>query len=109
MNIMTGISTDGSSVWGTRYPFHPYPTGWFMVGFSEDVAPKGVKPLRYFARDLVLFRTEDGKAVVADAHCPHLGAISAMTARSRATPSSARSMPGAITALASASRFPSPR
>ena len=69
-----GITTDGSSVWGTRYPFHPYPTGWFMVGFSEDVAPKGVKPLRYFARDLVLFRSEDGKAVVADAHCPLRGA-----------------------------------
>ncbi len=75
MNIMTGgITTDGSSVWGTRYPFHPYPTGWFMVGFSEDVAPKQVKPLRYFARDLVLFRTEAGQPVVADAHCPHLGA-----------------------------------
>src|SRR5882757_4712382 len=74
MNMMAGISVDGSSEWGTRYPFHPYPTGWFMVGFSEEVAPKGVKPLRYFARDLVLFRTEEGKAVVADAHCPHLGA-----------------------------------
>nr|DAB41907.1 TPA_exp: ArzE - Rieske protein [Fischerella sp. PCC 9339] len=33
-----------------------------------------VKPLHYFGKDLVLFRTEDGKAHVLDAYCPHLGA-----------------------------------
>ena len=48
--------------------------GWFALAFSEDVPPKGVKPLKYFGQDLVLFRTEDGRAVIADAHCPHLGA-----------------------------------
>lgn len=31
-------------------------------------------PLRYFGKDLVIFRTEDGTARVFDAHCPHLGA-----------------------------------
>lgn len=62
------------SRFGTRYPFHPYPTGWFSVGFVEDLAPCDVRPLRYFGRDLVLFRTESGEAVVTDAHCPHLGA-----------------------------------
>lgn len=62
------------SRFGTRYPFHPYPTGWFSVGFTDDLAPGDVRPLRYFGRDLVLFRTESGKTVVTDAHCPHLGA-----------------------------------
>jgi phenylpropionate dioxygenase-like ring-hydroxylating dioxygenase large terminal subunit len=33
-----------------------------------------VRPLRYFGRDLVAFRTADGVARVLDAHCPHLGA-----------------------------------
>lgn len=34
-----------------------------------------MKPLRYFDRDLVLYRGEEtGAAVVLDAHCPHLGA-----------------------------------
>lgn len=62
------------SRFGTRYPFHPYPTGWFSVGFADDLAPGDVRPLRYFGQDLVLFRTESGKTVVTDAHCPHLGA-----------------------------------
>lgn len=62
------------SKFNTRYPFHPYPTGWFVAAFSDEIEPKGVKPLKYFGRDLVLFRTEAGQAVVADAHCPHLGA-----------------------------------
>ena len=62
------------SPFGTRYPFHPYPTGWFAVGFSDDLAPKTVRPLHYFGQDMVLFRTETGTAVVTDAHCPHLGA-----------------------------------
>lgn len=62
------------SKFGTKYPFHPYPTGWFCVGFSDELARKDVRPLRYFGQDLVLFRTERGEAVITDAHCPHLGA-----------------------------------
>lgn len=56
-----------------RFPFG-LPTGWFQVAFSADLAVGQVMPLRYFARDLVLFRTSDGVAHVLDAHCPHLGA-----------------------------------
>ena len=55
-------------------PLHPYPVGWFVVAFSEELGAGDVKKLRYFGRDLVLFRTESGHPVVADAHCPHLGA-----------------------------------
>lgn len=62
------------SRFNTRYPFHPYPTGWFAVGFADDLKPGDVRPLRYFGADQVLFRTHAGVAVVTDAHCPHLGA-----------------------------------
>lgn len=41
---------------------------------SDELEPGGVKPIRYFGRDLVLFRTETGAPVVLDAYCPHLGA-----------------------------------
>lgn len=53
---------------------HPFPIGWFVVAFSEELEIGGVLARRYFGRDLVLFRTESGQPVVMDAHCPHLGA-----------------------------------
>jgi 3-ketosteroid 9alpha-monooxygenase subunit A len=52
----------------------PIPNGWFQVAVSGDIKPGDVKPLRYFDKDLVIFRTEAGKISVLDAHCPHLGA-----------------------------------
>ena len=57
-----------------RFPFSPYPTGWFCVSWSDDLKPGEAKPAKYFGQDLVVWRTEDGKAVVNDAFCPHLGA-----------------------------------
>jgi len=54
---------------------HPgFARGWFVVAFSQELAPKDVKPLRYFGKDLVLFRTESGEPKVLDAHCSHLRA-----------------------------------
>src|SRR5262245_58880393 len=51
-----------------------YPKGWFVVCFSTELPPGGVRPLRYFGRDMVAFRGEDSEVRVIDAHCPHLGA-----------------------------------
>lgn len=48
--------------------------GWFVISFSDELAPGQVKPLHYFGQDLVLFRTERGEPKVLDAFCPHLGA-----------------------------------
>ena len=59
---------------GYRYPFHPYPTGWYLIAQSAEVGVGDVLPVQYFGRDLVLFRTEAGQAVMLDAHCPHMGA-----------------------------------
>jgi phenylpropionate dioxygenase-like ring-hydroxylating dioxygenase large terminal subunit len=58
----------------SRFPFPRYPNGWFQVAYSDELPASGVLPLKYFGRDLVLFRTEDGTANLLDAHCPHLGA-----------------------------------
>lgn len=48
--------------------------GWFAVATSRELPPRGVRALRYFGRELVLFRGDDGIARVLDGHCPHLGA-----------------------------------
>lgn len=52
----------------------PVPYGWYAVSLSADIAIGDVKPLHYFERELVVFRTASGKARVLDAMCPHLGA-----------------------------------
>jgi len=57
-----------------RFPFPAYPNGWARVGLSEELAIGAVAPIRFFGRDLVLFRTATGRARVLDAHCRHLGA-----------------------------------
>ena len=51
-----------------------FPRGWFVVAWSEDLPVGGVRPLKYFGRDLVLFRTESGVPKMLDAFCPPLGA-----------------------------------
>ena len=52
----------------------PYPFGWFVACYSDELAPGQVMPLRYFDEDLVLWRGEDGRARMMDAYCRHLGA-----------------------------------
>ncbi|AMO56751.1 Rieske 2Fe-2S domain-containing protein [Endozoicomonas montiporae] len=52
----------------------PIPYGWYAVEYSNKLEKGEVKPLSYFGRELVLFRTESGKASMLDAYCPHLGA-----------------------------------
>jgi phenylpropionate dioxygenase-like ring-hydroxylating dioxygenase large terminal subunit len=57
-----------------RFPFPPYPAGWFRVCDSSDLRSGQVRTLHYFGRDLVAFRGADGSPAVLDAFCPHLGA-----------------------------------
>ena len=45
-----------------RFPYKEFPTGWFAVAGSHEVAAGAVKPLHNFGVDLVLFRTEAGQA-----------------------------------------------
>ncbi|MEM7159954.1 MAG: Rieske 2Fe-2S domain-containing protein [Myxococcota bacterium] len=57
-----------------RYPFTPYPNGWYRVAYAHELSIGEVKPIEALGRDLVAFRGEDGRVRVLDAHCPHLGA-----------------------------------
>lgn len=52
----------------------PIPFGWYAVEYSGKLAVGDVRPLKYFGKELVLFRTESGEAALLDAFCPHLGA-----------------------------------
>ena len=56
-----------------RFPFSSFPNGWFALAWSSELAPEGVKRVKAFGRELVLFRTKAGVATVLDAFCPHLG------------------------------------
>ena len=58
----------------SRYPFPATPNGWYALCQSAELAAGEVRPLRYFGRELVAFRGDDGAARVFAAHCPHLGA-----------------------------------
>ena len=51
-----------------------YPRGWFVVASSEELTHEKPTPLSYFGRKMVGFRDSQGKAVVMDAVCPHMGA-----------------------------------
>ena len=57
-----------------EWPFPPYPNGWFGVAWDDEVPAGGVRTVRCFGRDLVLWRDAGGTAHAFDAHCPHLGA-----------------------------------
>lgn len=58
----------------TRFPFTSFPKSWFKVAYSDELKKGEVKAIKYFGRELVIFRGQDGQAHVTDAHCPHLGA-----------------------------------
>jgi phenylpropionate dioxygenase-like ring-hydroxylating dioxygenase large terminal subunit len=57
-----------------RFPFSPFPRGWYRVAWSHELRRGQVMPVKAFARDLVLCRGDDDVARLFDAHCPHLGA-----------------------------------
>ncbi|MCW2525962.1 MAG: kshA 1 [Pseudonocardiales bacterium] len=49
-------------------------TGWFQIGWSDELAEGDVLSKHYFGRDLVVYRGLDGTVVVQDRYCQHLGA-----------------------------------
>jgi nitrite reductase/ring-hydroxylating ferredoxin subunit len=56
------------------WPYDVFPTGWYQIGYSAELAPGDVRPVRYFDTDLVLFRTAAGSVALLEAYCAHLGA-----------------------------------
>ncbi|CAA0120988.1 3-ketosteroid-9-alpha-monooxygenase, oxygenase component [BD1-7 clade bacterium] len=57
----------------SRYPM-PMPYGWFHVSYSDELQSGQAKPIHYFGKEMVLFRTESGEVSCLDAYCPHMGA-----------------------------------
>jgi 3-ketosteroid 9alpha-monooxygenase subunit A len=52
----------------------PFPLGWFAIGYVDELPVGEARPIRYFGRELVMWRGEDGQVRVLDAYCRHLGA-----------------------------------
>lgn len=63
-----GATPDGDCV------LEPFPVGWFVVGYSDELAVGDVRPMEYFGTSLVCYRGESGAAYLRNAFCPHLGA-----------------------------------
>jgi phenylpropionate dioxygenase-like ring-hydroxylating dioxygenase large terminal subunit len=59
---------------GGRFPIEPFPAGWFVIGYADDLPVGEVRPLTYFGRELFCYRGESGQVFLRGAFCPHLGA-----------------------------------
>ena len=51
---------------------HTFPRGWFVIAEKSEL-DKGPMAVRFFGRDLALYRGESGKPVLLDAYCKHMG------------------------------------
>jgi len=74
MSIQNDVPTLEDIPDAMGFPYKVMPTGWFQVGWSHDLKPGDVRPLKYFKQQQVMYRGEDGKAVVMSAFCAHFGA-----------------------------------
>ncbi|KAJ9458514.1 Cholesterol 7-desaturase [Diplonema papillatum] len=52
----------------------PFPNGWFKILDAKDLKPGKVRSVQACGKQMVAFRTMDGKLGILDAYCPHLGA-----------------------------------
>ena len=68
----------------SRFPF-PIPYSWFHVGYANELAVGEIKQVRYFGKDLVLWRDMQGAAHLQDVYCPHLGANLAVGGKVKGT------------------------
>ena len=59
---------------GYRYPFPPFPNGWFPIAPSHTLGNGQLIEKKVLGNDVVIYRTEAGVANVIGAYCPHLGA-----------------------------------
>jgi cholesterol 7-dehydrogenase len=55
------------------YPL-PVPNTWYHLLDSDEVKPGKAHHLRCLGKSLAVWRTKEGKPVVMDATCPHMGA-----------------------------------
>lgn len=58
----------------TGSTLHPRPTGWYAVGFSDELVRGRVQSRQLFGQRFAVFRTHAGEPAVLHSVCPHLGA-----------------------------------
>jgi 3-ketosteroid 9alpha-monooxygenase subunit A len=51
---------------------HTFPRGWFIVAESSELKKRGTMAVRFFGKDLALYRGDSGRPVMLDAYCPHM-------------------------------------
>eukprot|EP00698_Gefionella_okellyi_P000363 TRINITY_DN10312_c0_g1_i2.p1 TRINITY_DN10312_c0_g1~~TRINITY_DN10312_c0_g1_i2.p1 ORF type:complete len:426 (+),score=55.61 TRINITY_DN10312_c0_g1_i2:1189-2466(+) len=51
-----------------------YANGWYKLCDSSEIGIAGIKEVDALGHTLAVFRGQDGKIGVVDAHCPHMGA-----------------------------------
>ncbi len=56
------------------WPYTDFATGWYQIGYSDEIKSGEVKSAKWLNQDLVIFRTESGELSALDAFCPHMGA-----------------------------------
>lgn len=57
----------------TPAKLYPYPNSWYVLCKSAELKAGQIMPVKFAGKDIVLFRTQSGKAAATDAHCPHMG------------------------------------
>lgn len=55
-------------------PVPYWPTAWYVVARSSELAAGGIVAVRLGGREVVIARLLDGSLLALDAHCPHMGA-----------------------------------
>lgn len=71
-SVEAGVGVGPQAMKG--WPYTDFATGWYQIGYSDDIKAGDVKPAHWLDQDLVIFRTESGELSVLDAYCPHMGA-----------------------------------
>ena len=57
-----------------RRALPPYPSGWYVLAFTDELSAEQMLIRPFTGRELVLWRTHAGRVAAMDAYCPHLGA-----------------------------------
>ncbi len=52
----------------------PFPSSWYVVGLSKELAIGQIIGLQFCGQEVVLYRTQSGQAVLSEAICAHMGA-----------------------------------
>lgn len=50
-----------------------FPRGWFMVAVADDVT-REPQSVRFFGKEMALYRGKSGRVILLDAYCPHMRA-----------------------------------